>query len=211
MPEIGFGLVAFAHLYPAVVTHLVDVATLVFANRIAVIHPQERTDLHLVARFAQLRDTVGGDQHDLARPDEIVGFVTEVWDCAAFGRDGVTVAALADDDRRAAVFVACGDDAAFGEDQHRAGAFDLAENVFDAFGEGLAFGDQHRDEFGLVRDAVAVLAKMVAFGQQFPLERGQVGDLGHRYDGEFAQVAVHDDRLCVCIADYANSRKHNAY
>ena len=123
----------------------------------------------------------------------------------AFGGHHIACLALAHHDRRAAEVVASGDDAIFGEDDHRAGAFHLVVDVADAVYEVLSLGDEEGHQLGGVGEAHAQLGEVLLVGEAVVDQLVNVVDFGHRADGELAEVRVDDDGLCVGVADNADA------
>ena len=123
----------------------------------------------------------------------------------ALGGHHIARLALAHHDGRAAEVVASGDDAVFGENDHRAGAFHLFVHILDAVHEVLALGDEEGHQLGGVGEAHAQLGEVLLVGEAVVDQLVDVVDFGHRTDGELAQVRVDDDGLRVGVADDADA------
>jgi len=126
----------------AAVADLFDVDALIAARRIAVIDPEKRADLHLVAGLHQGLIAVAADEDDLARSEIGGSLKAEVGKGAALDGDGGGVGAAADEDRGAPEPVAGGIDPRRSQDQDRAGAFDHLLCLTDARGIGLFLIDE---------------------------------------------------------------------
>ena len=161
----------------------------------------------MVLRGAELLNAVGTQPHHLAGAEETVDFVAEIGEGCAFGCRRISTVFLSDDDGRAAPVVACGDDAVLGEQEHGAGAVDVAEHVFDAFDKRFSLNKEQGDEFSLVGLAGGKLGKVHVLLQQLLRQGFDVVDLGHGDDGEAAQVGIDDQGLCVGVADDADARR----
>ena len=93
-----------------------------------------------------------------------------------------------DDDGRAAQEVAGGDDAVFGQDEHRAGTSNLVIHQVDAIHEAAAHVDEQGHQLGLVQVVGALLAQVHALCQQFVGNLAQVVDFSYRHHGVAPQV-----------------------
>ena len=157
---VHFSLVFTRHHLPVVKPHFLDVAPFVGGGGETVVHPQEGTYLHVVLRGAELLDAAGTQPHHLAGAEETVGFVAEIGEGRAFGCGCIGSVFLPYDDGRAAPVVAGGDDAVLGEQEHGAGAVNVAEHVFYAFDKCLSLDEEQGNEFCLVRLARGKLGKV---------------------------------------------------
>ena len=69
----------------------------------------------------------------------------------------------------------------------------------------LRCADQRGYHLCGVDDVVAVLAEMMTLGEHLLFEPVDIVDARHGDDGEFAQVAVDNNRLCVSVTDHADA------
>ena len=186
--------------------HGFDVAAFVGRCGEAVVDPEEGAYLHLLVGLAQLFHSLCGEANDLAGSHEVLHLIAEVGEGSGLAADGpCSFFASPDDDGCSAEFVASGDDAVFGEDEHGARAFDLIKYVLYAINKALAAGDEQSDEFGGVRLAAGHFAEVVALIEEFAGEFFQVVDFRHGDDGHFPQMGVDDDGLGVGIRDDADA------
>ena len=200
---VDFGVVLGCH-HPAVVeAHFLDIAPFVGGGGEAVVDPQEGAYLFVVLRGAELFDTVGTQAHNLAWSQETVDFVVQIGEGCALGGGGIGSVLLANHDGGAAPVVAGGDDAVFGEQQHGAGAVDVAEHVFDAFDKGAALNEQQGDKLGLVGLARRQFGEVHGLFEQLLGECVDVVDLGYGDDSEASEVGVDDQGLGIGVADDA--------
>ena len=190
-----------AHLAAFVVTGFLHIDAFVFGHGIAIINPQEGTNLLLRVGSQHLLHTVKGHFDDFARSHAVAGLIVEVDVAVALGCQHVAFPVLADDNRGAAVIVARGDDTILGEDEHRAGALHLIIYVLDAIHEILTLCDEQGDQLGGIGTAHAQLGKVLLAGQAVVDQLVHIVDLGHRGDGKLAKVRVDDDRLSIGVAD----------
>ena len=200
------GLVA-RHDGAVAIAHDLDVHAFVIRVRIAVVHPQKRADLHLVAGGGDGAVLVGVHQHDLAGAQLVLVAVAQLVVGERFERDAEAVVALADEHGQAANLVARGDDlAVLGDDEQRERPVDGFLCVLDARNEVVFLVDERGDELRGVH-----LAR--AHGHELPAAAGEVllhqllgvVDGAHRGDAERAQVRAHQQRLRVGVADAADA------
>ena len=140
---------------------------------------------------------VGGPHHfdalrtqtnDLAGTDVAVYGITEIGKGCRLRCGGKSPVFASDDDRRAPPLVSGGDNAVFGEQEHRTGAFDVTEDVFDAFDKRVALDEQQGDEFGLIGLARREFGKVHLVFKQLLFKLVDVDDFGHCDDGKAAEV-----------------------
>ena len=143
---------------------------------------------------------------NFARTYIAVDFVFEIREAARFARHGESVVLATHHDGSAAEFVASGNDAVFGEDEHRARTFHLVVDILDAFNESFAFGNEQRNEFGGINVAGAEFGKVVIFVEQIFLELLNIVDFCNGYDGKFTQVRIENYGLRVVVADDTDAR-----
>ena len=184
-----------------VVARLLHIDAFIVGGRIAVVDPKERAHLLLGVGCQQLLHAVDGHLDDFARPNILASRVVEVDVAVALRSQHIAVVALADDDGRAAVVVACRDDAVLGEDEHGARAFHLIIDIADAVDEVLALGDEEGHQLRGISGAHAQLGEVLLVFEAAVGQLVDVVDLGHRADGELAEVRVDDDGLRIRVAN----------
>ena len=198
-------VVLLAHLAAFVVARLLHVDAFVVGGREAVVDPQEGAHLLLRSGSQQLLHTITRHLDDFAGTQAIARRIVEVDIGVALRGQHIAVVALAHHDGRAAVEVAGRDDAVLGEDEHRARALHLIIYVADAVDEVLALGDEEGHQLGGVGGALAQLREVLLAGEAVVDQLIHIVDLGHRGDGELAEVRVDDDGLRVGVADDADA------
>ena len=200
-------LVALCQHRAAVVAHLLDIDTLIRGGRISVVDPQERADLHILARFSDGLHTVRRHMHDLRRSQLLVIRVAEIEVGEILKRDAVAVLALADDHRCASQTVARRIDAVLCHEQQRHRAVDDALNIADALDNAVLFADQRRNQLGRVDLSAGHLLEMsrtvlIDLADQFL----EIVDLSHRRDGKAAEVGLDQQRLRFIIRNAGNTQ-----
>ena len=150
-------------------------------------------------------DTIERDLDDFARTHVVASRVVEVDVAMAFRSHHIPLFALANDDGRASVIVAGGDDAVLGEDNHRARAFHLIIYVLYAVDEILALRDEQCHQLGGIGGTRTQFGKVLTAVETMADQLVQVVDFGHRSDGKLAEMRVHHNRLCIRVADDANA------
>ena len=189
------------------IAHDLDVHALVVRVRVAVVHPQEGADLHLVACGGDGAVLVGVHQHDLAGAKLVFVAITQLVVGERLERDAEPVIALADEHRQAAHLVARGDDlAVLRDDEQRERSVDGFLRVLDARDEVVLLVDERGDELRGVHLARAHGHELAAAAGEVALHQllGVV-DGAHRGDAERAQVRAHQQRLRVGVADAADA------
>ena len=165
--KIGLHIVFFSHLATALKPHTIYILTLVLTHGVTVIYPQERANLHFFIGFTQLGKTVGRNEYNLPGSHIIGCFITEIGKTTRLRRYGIPVFALTHEYRCATVFVAGSNDTVLGKEQHRARSFELVLHIFYAVDIILPFGYKRAYQLRLVGNAITMLAKMMAFIEQF--------------------------------------------
>ena len=150
-------------------------------------------------------DAVGLQSDNLAWAEVAHYLIVEVGEACCLAGYGISSFLLPDDDGRTAQEVAGGDDAVFGKDKNRAGAFDLLVDAVDAVLERVAHVDKQCHEFGLVNLVSAHLTEMHAQSKQLVGYLALVVNLSHRSHGISPKVRVDDNGLRVGIADDADA------
>ena len=183
-----------------------DIDPLVMRRRVSVIDPQERTDLHPVARRGHLLHTVGGDEDDLARAEIPFDLVLEVRQCAGLEGDRPGVRILRRHDRRPAQMIAGRVDPLVREQEDRTGPHDPVLCVAEPLDEGRSLVDEGGDDLRGVHLVLAHLRKMGRL-RITSLFRKLLGVLHntHRHDRIHAQVRVDDKRLVLVVADHTDA------
>ena len=113
---------------------------------------------------------------------------------------------LADNEWRASPTVTGTDDTILGENHHRTRALDVMIHILDTLFESLALNDEQGNKFGRIGTAGRHLSKVHVLLQQMLGKFILVGNLCHCTDGKTAKMRVHDERLCIRIADDSNTR-----
>ena len=176
-------MVLFTHHPAVLLAYRLGVHTLVVAGGETIVNPQERTELATREGFLQHLYAVSTKADDFARTDVAHFHVVEVGEGCRLACYGIGSRFLADDDGCAPQEVARGNDAVFGQHEHRARALDALIDVVDAIDKGLAHVDEQRHQLGLVDLVGALLAEVDALLQQLRGYLGHVVDFCHRDNG----------------------------
>ena len=132
--------------------------------------------------------------------------ISEIGEGGAFARHGAGSVPAAYDQGSAAPGVPGRDDPVFREQEHRAGTFYRPEHILDALHEALALDYQKRNELGRVDFSATELAQRQIHIQEMLRDLLLIVDFRHGDDGESSEVGVHQEGLCVGVADDTYAR-----
>ena len=142
---VGGDIILFGEEAAAALADGLDGYAFVARGGVAGVDPEEGADLVIGTRGFEDLHAFGGYEDDLAWGDVLFDFEAEVGEGAGLAGDGPGAGAGADDERKAAVGVAGGDDALVGEEEHGDGALDLLVHLGDAVDDVSAGGDDFGD------------------------------------------------------------------
>ena len=186
--------------------HIFHITSLVGRSWETIINPQERTDLHLLIGRSQLFKTISSHLHNLSRTHLILSLIVEIRERSGFAGSSMGTILLADNKWRASPTVTGTDDTILGENHHGTRALDVMIHILDTLFESLALNDEQGYKFGRIGTAGRHLSKVHVLLQQMLGKFILVGNLCHCTDGKSAKMRVHDERLCIRIADDSNTR-----
>ena len=201
--------VAGGHDGAVAIAHGLHVDPFISRGGIAVIRPQEGTDVHLVPRRHQLGDPVCGDLYNLTRPQlPLLQVVPQLLIGKGLEGHAVSILSLADEHRQASHPISGGDDRpVLLQDEDGCGALDGVLGEADAFGKAALLVDHGRHQFRGVDLAASHGVKMPAAEGQVLLDKGiGVVDDADDADGIGAQVGADEQGLGVGVADAADGR-----
>ena len=204
--QIAGDIVAIGKLFAAVVTHLLHVHTLIGGSGIAVVHPEERADLHSVARLHKLLHALCRDAHNLAGAKFPCMRIAKVHIGKVFKGDAVCPLFFADGERCTAPFVAGRIDAVFREQHNRHGAVHALLHVLQPFHNGILLADERSHQFRGVDTAAAHFEKVGAAVLIYRADQILfVVHLADGGDGKAAQVRLYEKRLGIAVRNAADA------
>ena len=129
----------------------------------------------------------------------------EVWESRRFACRRHRPVFLSDDNGRASPEVACGDDAVFGEYEHRARPIDCPKDILYTIDKVLAFDDKQSDEFGGIDAPRREFGEHHILSEQLFRYLFRIVYLSDSDKRETPEMRVHEKRLGVSIGYDANA------
>ena len=158
--HINFPVFLVGQCHTTAVSRGFDIDLFIMAGRVPVVDPEEGANLQPVPRCLLLLHSLFVDERDLSRPEEMFGFVAEVWKRAGLHRRRPCTWFLPDDDWRASQPVTGGVDTFIGQEQHRTRSVNSLLGPGNSVGEGGLLIDEHGCHFCGVQIAAAHLREM---------------------------------------------------
>ena len=204
---VGMGVIPAGQHGAAVIAHLLHADPLVGGGGVAVVHPQEGADFHVLAGLYQGLYALWGDNGNLPGAQLPQGGVAQVQIGKALKGDAVGVLLLAKGHRGAAQLVPGGQNALGRHDKHGHGAVDDLLGILDALDEVLLLVDDRGHQLRGVHIAAAHLQKVgvPAFEQLLHNLVGVV-DFAHGHNGVGAMVRPHNQGLGLVVGDAPNAQ-----
>ena len=147
---VSVTLILLTHQATSRMAGEVDVLILIRAHRIAVVYPQERAYLHLLAGSAQLLVMVGEHLDNLPRTDIVARLIAQVMERARLTGNRIAILTLRNNDRQTTQFVTTDDDTVLRQQHDGAGPFDFFIDILDTLLEGVRIGNKQSDQLRLV-------------------------------------------------------------
>ena len=173
---------------------------------IAIVAPQEGTDLHFIAGGCQLLIAVGSDLHDLTGSQVVAGLVAQLLTGKRLHGHAATVLALTHNNRQAAHSVTGSDQTIGRQQQNGAGAFDQGLCILNAVHKVIAPVDEGRDQLCGI-DLTGGHSHKVMAGSRKGLGDDILGivDDAHISNRKHAKMAADQQGLGIRIGDTANT------
>ena len=201
------GLVILGHALAVAIAHDLYVHALVIGVGVAVVGPEEGTDLHVLPRLGQGLPAVGSDLYDLTGAQLVGILIAQLVIGKGLEGDAAALVVFADEYGQTAQPVTGGNDLApLGEDEQGEGALDHLLGVENAGDQVILLVDEGGGQLGGVHPAGAHGHELVAVVGEIGLDQlvGVVDD-AHRGDGIQTKVGPHQQGLGVGVTDAADT------
>ena len=189
------------------ITHLFHADAFIGGRRVAVIDPQEGTDLHILAGLYQCYHAFGGNHGDFAGAQILFVGVFQIQIGKALKGNAIAAVLFAYGNRSAAQLVTGSQNSLGGQEQHGHGAVDDFLCILNAFDQVVLLVDNGSDQFRGVDVTAAHLQKMgVASGENLLDNLIQIVDLSHSGNGIGAVMGAHNQRLGLIVGNTSDAQ-----
>ncbi len=194
------------HDLAVAIAHDLYVDPLIIGVRVAVIGPQEGTDLHFIPGGGKLLHAVRGDPDNFTGTKFIIVGIPQLMIGKGFKGDTAAVFVSSHQHGEPAHLVPGGNDAVPEKQQHGAGAVNCFLGIADAVHQIVRPVDQSGSQLGGVDLAGGHGHELIAWaGEGFLHQFLSVVDNAHRGDGEHPQVRADKERLRIGVGNGADT------